>query len=60
MQRFIGKTIVITGASSGIGAASARRFAEEGARLALVDIQIEPGQALERFHAGYLYPQWRR
>lgn len=31
-----GKTIVITGASSGIGRAAARLFAAEGARLALV------------------------
>ena len=30
-----GKTIIITGASSGIGAAAARLFAEEGANLVL-------------------------
>lgn len=32
-----GKIVVITGAASGIGAASARAFAAEGARLALLD-----------------------
>ncbi|HEX8125468.1 MAG TPA: SDR family NAD(P)-dependent oxidoreductase [Allosphingosinicella sp.] len=32
-----GKNVVVTGAASGIGAASARAFAAEGARLALVD-----------------------
>lgn len=32
-----GKTVVITGAASGIGAATARAFAAEGARLALLD-----------------------
>jgi meso-butanediol dehydrogenase/(S,S)-butanediol dehydrogenase/diacetyl reductase len=48
MQRFIGKTIIITGAASGIGAASARRFAAEGARVAILDIQVELGEALAR------------
>jgi short-subunit dehydrogenase len=34
-QRFSGKVVVITGASAGIGAAAARRFAAEGARVVL-------------------------
>ena len=36
--RFEGKVVLITGAASGIGAATARRFAREGARLMLGDI----------------------
>lgn len=36
--RLAGKVAIITGAASGIGAASARRFAAEGARVALGDL----------------------
>jgi 3-oxoacyl-[acyl-carrier protein] reductase len=36
-----GKIVLITGAASGIGAATARAFAAEGARLALLDLDDE-------------------
>jgi len=45
-QRLEGKVAAITGASSGFGAASARRFVAEGCKVILGDIQAEAGAAL--------------
>ncbi|MBW2509545.1 MAG: SDR family oxidoreductase, partial [Deltaproteobacteria bacterium] len=42
MSRFQGKTVVITGASSGIGEACARKFVEEGANVVLAARSKEP------------------
>lgn len=44
--RLEGRVAAITGASSGIGRAAAERFVEEGARVAIGDIQDDAGQAL--------------
>jgi NAD(P)-dependent dehydrogenase (short-subunit alcohol dehydrogenase family) len=46
MPRFDGKVALITGAASGIGAATARRFAQEGAKVLLADVQDELGRAV--------------
>jgi serine 3-dehydrogenase len=46
MYDLMGKTILITGASSGIGEAMARQFAREGARLLLCARRLERLQAL--------------
>ncbi len=46
--RLAGKAAVITGAASGIGRASALRFAAAGARLLLVDTQGAAGEELVR------------
>jgi NAD(P)-dependent dehydrogenase (short-subunit alcohol dehydrogenase family) len=45
MQRLQDRVAVITGAGSGIGLASARRMAAEGARIVAVDIDKAAGQA---------------
>jgi meso-butanediol dehydrogenase/(S,S)-butanediol dehydrogenase/diacetyl reductase len=37
MSRFDGKVVIVTGAASGIGTATARRFVSEGASVVLVD-----------------------
>src|SRR4051812_13062460 len=42
--RLEGKNAVITGAGSGIGLATARRFAAEGARVVCVDLDAAAGQ----------------
>jgi NAD(P)-dependent dehydrogenase (short-subunit alcohol dehydrogenase family) len=46
MARLPGKVAVITGAASGLGKACAERFAQEGAKVVVADIQEEAGAAV--------------
>ncbi|HLZ71779.1 MAG TPA: SDR family NAD(P)-dependent oxidoreductase [Dehalococcoidia bacterium] len=44
MGRLDGKTAIITGAGSGMGRATARLFAAEGAKLVLADVNVAAGE----------------
>lgn len=46
MNRFAGKSVVVTGAASGIGRATARRLASEGGKVACLDVAIDAVEKL--------------
>ena len=44
MQRFEGKTVIVTGGGGGIGGATCRRFAQGGARVAVLDLNADAAE----------------
>ncbi len=40
MERFANRTVVVTGGGGGIGGATCRRFAGEGAKVAVFDLNL--------------------
>lgn len=44
MNRFQDKSVVVTGGGGGIGGATCRRFASEGAKVAVLDINLEAAE----------------
>ncbi|MGL4286941.1 MAG: SDR family NAD(P)-dependent oxidoreductase [Phreatobacter sp.] len=46
MTRFHRKTVIVTGGAGGIGSAACRRFAQEGAQVAVFDRALEAAEAV--------------
>ena len=46
MRRFEGRTVVVTGGGGGIGGATCRRFGAEGAKVAVLDMNLDAAEAV--------------
>ena len=48
VQQFAGKTVIVTGGASGIGKASAARFAAAGANVVIADVNADGAETVAR------------
>jgi 3-oxoacyl-[acyl-carrier protein] reductase len=55
-MRLKGKTAIVTGGGSGFGAGIAKRFAEEGARVIVADVNAQAGERIAREVGGKFAP----
>jgi glucose 1-dehydrogenase len=55
--RFQDKVCIVTGGASGIGLATCKRFASEGGKVVIVDLDPEHGKAAEASIAGSMFVQ---
>ena len=46
MQRFTDQTVIVTGGGGGIGGATCRRFAAEGAKVAVFDLNLQAAETV--------------
>ena len=58
-MRLAGKVAIVTGAASGMGAATARMFAREGAKVVIADVLEHEGrQVADAIGAAARYENW--
>ncbi|KAJ6458219.1 hypothetical protein C8R45DRAFT_913304 [Mycena sanguinolenta] len=55
LSRLQGKVAIVTGGGSGFGAAIARRFGEEGAKVIVTDINVEGGEKVAQNSANLVF-----
>ena len=58
MNRFQGKTVLISGGCGGMGMSIAQRFTQEGALVVLADLVAPDAERLQSIFGDLPHPQW--